>query len=464
MPFRASHVLHALLRSAGWQDAPVERLRFVPAPGVLPTRLPIASIAAGTIAASGLAAAALRHRCGGALQEVGVDLRAAALAMAASDFLLVDGRAVKTWSPATGYYPVRDGRWVYLHGEFPHLLAGLARLFGAEPNRDSIAARMAGWSAEEVETACGEQGLCGVVTRTRAQWAEHPQCRATAALPVVSIERIGDGPPLAPGAGARPLDGVRVLDLSRLIAGPMAGRTLAEHGADVMLVSGPHLPSSEPLVIDTGFGKRAAAIDLRTAEGDATLRRLVAGADVFIDAYRPGSLAARGYSAGELARLRPGIVNVSISAFSQAGPWRARRGYDSLVCATTGLTTFEGGREPKRLPCQPLDYLTGYLGAFGAMVALLRRSVEGGSWKVTLSLERTAAWMWEMTDLVGMESTPAAAFPSVADVADLCLQSDSPFGRLSYLGPVARLVQTPGGWRRAPVPLGSDPPQWTATD
>lgn len=460
MPHRARQALDSVLRHAGWLDAPVDRLRLTPSPNVLPTALPIGAVAAGALGATGLAAAALWHRRGGTLQDVGVDVRAATLAMAGSDFLLVDGRVVKSWDPITGYYPVRDGRWVYLHGNFPHLRAGLVRLFDAEDSREGLAARLAGWTAADVEAACGEQGLCGVAMRDRAAWAAHPQCRATASLPLVSVERIGDAPPMPLPAGQRPLDGVRVLDLSRVIAGPMIGRTLAEHGAEVMLVTAPHLPSIEALVIDTGFGKLSTAIDLRTAEGTAALRRLVGGADVFMSAYRPGALDARGFSAQDLARARPGIVCVSLSAFSQAGPWKSRRGYDSLVSAATGLASFDGTGEPKRLPCQPLDYLTGYLGAFGAMVALLRRTTEGGSWKVTLSLERTAAWIWEMADLVGMEKEQPAKFPEVAEVADLCAGTDSKFGRLTYMKPVVQLPQTPARWIRPPAPLGSDAPVW----
>lgn len=459
MSDRALRALQSILDSVNWRDAPLEALHITPAPNVLPTRLPIGQLAAAALGASGLAAATLWQQRGGRLQQVGIDMRAATLGMATSNYLRVDGKPVKSWDPITGYYPVRDG-WVYLHGNFPHLRDGLLQLFGVPNDANALRKVLAGWSAMEVENAVGTRGLCGVAVRDRATWAAHPQAQATATLPLIAITRIGDAParPLPPGP--RPLSGMRVLDLSRVIAGPMATRTLAEHGATVMLVSAPHLPSIESLVIDTGFGKHSAMVDLTTDAGNATLRGLAGSADVFLNAYRPGALDQRGFSATAMAQLRPGMVYVTISAFSRAGPWAQRRGYDTLVAAASGLTWNSDHQPPARLPCQPLDYLTGYLGALGAMVALQRQAREGGSWHVQLSLERTAAWIWEMTDQLGLEAAPATAAPTEAEIGDLYAESASTFGPLRFLKPVAQLSLTPAGWDRSPVRLGSDPAHW----
>jgi crotonobetainyl-CoA:carnitine CoA-transferase CaiB-like acyl-CoA transferase len=459
MSDRTLRALQSILDSVGWHDAPLDTLHITPAANVLPTRLPIGPLATAALGASGLAAATLWQQRGGRPQQVGIDMRAATLGMATSNYLRVNGKPVKAFDPITGYYPVRDG-WVYLHGNFAHLRDGLLQLFGVPNDADALRKVLAGWSAADVETATGARGLCGVAVRDRAAWAAHPQAQATATLPLIEITRIGDAPPRKPAPGPRPLSGLRVLDLSRVIAGPMATRTLAEHGATVLLVSAPHLPSIESLVIDTGFGKHATMLDLTTTAGSATLRELAGSADVFLNAYRPGTLEQRGFSAAAMAQLRPGMVYVTISAFSRAGPWAQRRGYDTLVAASSGLTWNNDHQPPARLPCQPLDYLTGYLGALGAMVALQRQAREGGSWHVQLSLERTSAWIWAMTDQLGLEPTSTTAIPAEQDVDDLYAESASAFGQLRFLKPVAQLPLTPARWERGPVRLDSDPAHW----
>lgn len=460
MADRALRALRSILDCVNWHDAPLDTLQITPAPNILPTDLPIGPLATAALSASGLAAATLWHLRGGSRQRVGVDTRAATLAMASANYLRVGGHPVKSWDPITGYYAVRDDGWVYLHGNFAHLRDGLLRLFGVPNDRAALQAALTTWSPGDVEIAAGAHGLCGVAVRDRATWAAQAQAQATATLPLIEISRIGDAPPQPLICAARPLSGVRVLDLSRVIAGPMAGRTLAEHGASVMLVSAPHLPAIESLVIDTGLGKFSTTADLDTVSGNDALHRLVDTADVLINAYRPGALDQRGFSAEALARQRPGLVYVTISAFSRAGPWALRRGYDTLVAAACGLTWSASSKPPARLPCQPLDYLTGYLGAFGAMVALRRRALEGGSWHVRLSLERTAAWIWEMTDALGREPAQPAAAPESAAIDDLYAESPSAFGQLRFLRPVVQLAVTPAGWERMPVRLGSDAPVW----
>ncbi|MBN3814745.1 CoA transferase, partial [Paraburkholderia sp. Ac-20347] len=308
----------------------------------------------------------------------------------------------------------------------------------------------------------------------------HEQARAVAGLPLFEIERIGDADLDARDAlrtvGARPLDGLRVLDLTRIIAGPVAGRTLAHHGADVLLINGPHLPNIAPLVIDNGRGKRSATLDLRDEAGRAQLHALVRDADVFVQGYRPGALAAHGFSPEALARERPGIVCVSICAYSHRGPWRERRGFDSLVQSASGIVWSESVAaslssssssssqqaafaSPRPLPCQALDHATGYLAAFAAMTALARRAKEGGSWHVRVSLAQTGRWLQTMGTLDDGQHAPEV---SAADVADCMEEMDTPFGRVRAVAPAERLERTPAFYARPCVPIGTDAPRWTS--
>jgi crotonobetainyl-CoA:carnitine CoA-transferase CaiB-like acyl-CoA transferase len=282
-------------------------------------------------------------------------------------------------------------------------------------------------------------------------------------LPLFEIERIGDAPVEPPrrGGGERPLAGVRVLDLSRIIAGPVAGRALAQHGAEVLMVNGPHLPNIAPLVIDNGRGKRSAVVDLRDAAGRETLRGLAGGADVFLQAYRPGALTARGFGPEELARVRPGIVYVSVCAYGHKGPWAERRGFDSLVQSASGIAFTErhaaGWDEPKHLPCQALDHATGYLAAFGAMAALARRATEGGSWHVRVSLAQTGRWLQSFGLLPDGWQAPDV---SLDDVRDCLGTVQSEFGRVLGVLPAERLEETPAYFELPPARIGAHEAKW----
>ncbi len=255
---------------------------------------------------------------------------------------------------------------------------------------------------------------------------------------------------------------MRVLDLTRVIAGPVGGRTLAEHGADVMRVTAPHLPGfPEGLDIDMGHGKRSASIDLRDEEGREALYSLIERGDVFLQAYRPGSLAGRGFSPEELAARRPGIIYATLSAYGHIGPWRERRGFDSLVQSVTGIVDEEsGGGQPHHLPAQALDYVSGYLLAFGVMTALRRRAIEGGSYLVRVSLAQTGRWIQSL----GRTAYEGVQLPNLEDtgagVSDLLVETESAFGRLRHLGPVVRLSETAPRWERVSSPLGSDAAVW----
>jgi crotonobetainyl-CoA:carnitine CoA-transferase CaiB-like acyl-CoA transferase len=246
-----------------------------------------------------------------------------------------------------------------------------------------------------------------------------------------------------------------------VIAGPVCGRTLAAHGADVLLLTSPTLPAIPTLVIDTGRGKRSAALDLRAPDGPAQMRELVRGADVLVQGYRPGGVAGLGFGPLEAARLRPGIVYVSLSAYGADGPWAGRRGFDSLVQTASGFNAAEaevaGADAPKPLPAQALDHASGYLLAFGALVALHRRATQGGSWHVQVSLARTGQWL---RSLGRVPDGLACPDPTQADIADLLDDVPSGFGRLTAVRHAAAMAETPARWARPSVPLGTDTPGW----
>jgi crotonobetainyl-CoA:carnitine CoA-transferase CaiB-like acyl-CoA transferase len=297
--------------------------------------------------------------------------------------------------------------------------------------------------------------------RSFAEWDAHPQGQAVPTQPLITITKIGEAPAQPLPRCERPLSGLRVLDLTRVIAGPVCGRTLAAHGADVLTVASPNLPNLPHLIVDTNRGKLTTHIELGDSAGRATLQELLRGADIFVQGYRPGALARHGFSPDDTARMRPGIVHVSLCAYGHVGPWAGRRGFDSLVQTASGFNHAEaeaaGQTAPKVLPCQALDHGSGYLLAFGALTALRRRMVEGGSWHVQVSLARTGRWL---RDLGLVPDGLACKAPAAEDLVDVMEESASGFGRLSAVRHTAQLSETPARWDRPCMPLGSHPARW----
>ena len=316
-------------------------------------------------------------------------------------YLRVDGKPPgPTWDAIAGIYKTRDRRFVRLHTNFRHHRDAVCKVLNCKPERDEVQAALMQWDGEAFETAAYAAGGVVAMMRSHEEWSA-TAARQGAGRTAADLDREDRrGRAKAWPAGDRPLAGLRVLDLSRVIAGPVAGRTLAAHGADVMLISGPDLPAIPWLTIDTGRGKLTSFVELKSEQGRATLRDLLAQADIFSQGYRPRALAALGFSPQEAARISPGIVYVSLSAYGHAGPWAERRGFNSLVQTATGFNHAEGQAAgvdgPKELPAQMLDHATGYLMAFGAMMARARQSREGGSWHVRVSLAQTGRWLWNL--------------------------------------------------------------------
>ncbi|MGR3321120.1 MAG: CoA transferase, partial [Pseudooceanicola sp.] len=291
-------------------------------------------------------------------------------------------------------WPTRDGRHVLPHLSLPNLQARMLNLLDCELDPDAVAAAVARWGADDLEQAIADHRVCGGKVRSEAEWRAHPHGRILAARPVITIERIGDAPAEPVPGGKRPLSGLKVLDLTRILAGPVAARTLAEHGADVLMVAAPKTPQVDEFVRDTSHGKRSCFLDLDIAEDAATLRELARTADVFSQGYRPGTLSARGFGPEDLARLRPGIVYLSVSCYGHGGPLSDRAGWEQVAQTVTGICHEQGPEgAPELIPLPACDYLTGYLGALGALIALERRADEGGSWHVQVSLCRSAMFL-----------------------------------------------------------------------
>ncbi len=459
----AAASLGQLWSLAGCDPEAIGRVSLQGGDPVLPTRFRIATAALATIAATGLAAAEIWRLRTGRTQAVAVGARAAVAAFRSERYLRVEGREPGLrWDPIAGFYRTGDGRWIQLHTNFPHHRDGVLRALGCDGSREAVGRAIEGWKAAALEDALAEGQACAGLVRAPEEWQAHPQARAVGRLSLMEVVRIGDAPPEPAGHGERPLSGVRALDLTRVIAGPVCGRTLAEHGAEVLLVTARHLPSIEALVMDTGRGKLSACLDLRRDADAGRLRALLREADVLVQAYRPGALDARGLSPDAVAALRPGIVYVTLSAYGHTGPWGERRGFDSLVQSVSGIAHEEAAaarlERPRHLPAQALDHATGYLAAFGAMVALARRAREGGSWLVRLSLAQTGRWI----DGLGRVDGQPTRDLTLDDVEDLLQEMDTPFGRMRHLAPAARLSETPARWARPAVPLGTHPAAWPA--
>ncbi|HVV35073.1 MAG TPA: CoA transferase [Acidimicrobiales bacterium] len=431
------------------------------APPVLPSKFPIGARAAAALGACGVAAATVYADRTGESQDVFVDQTRAETSLLSFMLNRVDGvMPLRTaeGNPLVALYECGDGRWVHLHGAFPKLAQLTVDVIGGAVGDDAtqVAARVKQFRAHELEDALAAAGACGAMVRSIDEWVAHPQRDAIAPLGRVSIERIGDAPVTPAGAGARPLGGVRVLDLTRVLAGPTCARVLAEHGADVLHVNGEHLDNVEAFVIDTNHGKRSAALDLRRTEDAAALRALIGGADVFSQGYRGDALARRGFGPDDVAALRPGIVYVTINCYGDVGPWRLRPGWEQLSQSVTGIADAQGEPgAPRLIPAAAADYTTGYLGALGVMAALRRRSIEGGSYHVRVSLCQTA--MWIAQDGPCVDPSTATGF---GDTDSWLTTEATPFGEVVHMTPVTQLSRTPAHWATPVVPLGTHPPTW----
>ena len=459
-------ILCDIWTSAGGEASALDALTLTGDEPQLPSSFRVAAAAQVSVAATGLAAAEIWKMRSGQAQDVTVDMRHAVVECRSERYLRVDGKPPPpAWDAIAGIYKTRDARFVRLHTNFPHHRDAVCKVLNCKPEREEVQAALMQWDGEAFETTAYAGGCVVALMRPHDEWSATPHARALAELPLISITKIGDAAPKPWPAGDRPLAGIRVLDLSRVIAGPVAGRTLAAHGADVLLISGPGLPAIPWLTIDTGRGKLTSFVELKREQGRGVLRDLLAQADIFSQGYRPRALAGLGFSPDDAARINPGIIYVTLSAYGYAGPWAERRGFDSLVQTAVGFNHAEGQAAgvdgPKELPAQMLDHATGYFMAFGAMMAKARQAREGGSWHVQVSLAQTGRWLWNLgrvaDGLKARDFTGETVMPYIEEIP-------SGFGALQSVRHSALLSKTPAFWARPAMPLGSHPPQWPARE
>lgn len=424
-------------------------------------------LAAGTASILGNIAGVvddIRHHQTGRRQTAHINLGQAVVGISSMWVLKIDGQlAVQTLmdevAAGQGIFPTGDGRLFYLLSGFPHIVEATLEALGCTP--ETLAEHVAAHHSAELEAKLVAAQLTGVTIRRPEEWNAHPQGQLLANSPAVTIEQIGDAPPKPIPGGELPLDGVRVIDNTRVLAGPTISRTLAALGADVLHIGSPHVTDIQAAQADTGHGKRRAYVNLETSEGRDAIWNLIDGADIFSQSYRARSLARRGLSPEALADRRPGIIYISENAYGQFGPWQEKRGFDGNVQAASGIHHIQQ-KDPASLagqgPAIALnDYGTGYWGAYGALEALRRRAVEGGSWHVKVSLGQTAAWFLRLGTPHEIEEADPDDGYRLAEKYSEEVESD--YGTLTRLSFPIHFSDIEPTWSRTVKP-GSDEAVW----
>ncbi|MFC7450392.1 CoA transferase [Rhodococcus daqingensis] len=389
-------------------------IEYPPADGYLASRLPTAGLALGSVGALASAVNRLLTTRGRDPHWWTLDSERVAASFAGDRMMRIDGDPVSGFAPMSGFFAASDG-WVRTHANYPHHRVRLLRALDLSEDSDAgvLSSRIGEFPAQEVEDRAAEAGAVAVRVRTEPEWADHPQGIASGAGPIVRMD-VSAGATFAGASpiGAdqlRPLAGLRVLDLTRVLAGPVAGRALALLGAQVLRIDPPQLHEIDWQHRDTGQGKRSALLDLATTEAAATMHDLLDTADILLTGYRPGALDRFG-----LGDDRPGLIRGSVSAWGTEGPWAHRRGFDSIVQAASGISLIEGGEHPGALPAQALDHASGYLLAAGVVDAVALRGTDGRGRSVSVSLARTARWLLDAPGRVHDPSPPRQPSPGVA--------------------------------------------------
>ncbi|WP_455361546.1 CoA transferase [Streptomyces sp. SYSU K21746] len=431
----------------GGAAGPAGLVSYRAAGDVLAARLPVRQLARACVGVCSLAAAELVSvRTGKPLAAVRVDEGAVATAFVSERHLRIGGRTPTTFAPLSGFWRAADG-WVRTHANYPHHRDRLLDALGIRDG-ERLAEVVAELPAVEVQERVYAAGGLAV--------AVAPPGDAPGRPPLVEMGPAGgEGRSPALAAGALPAEGVRVLDLTRVIAGPVATRTLGLLGADVLRLDSPALPEAADAQADTGFGKRSARLDLDGAAGRRTFEELLAVADVVITGYRPGALDRHGLAPAALTERRPGLVVAQLCAWGWSGPWAGRRGFDSLVQAGCGIARIEAGPDgrPGVLPAQALDHGTGYLLAAAVLRSLTGRQEDGLGRHLRLSLAGTASWLMH-----GIGAAPAGAGEYEAE--KWLSETESAYGPLRHALPPLGFDGAPADWSRPPSRWGTDRAAW----
>jgi crotonobetainyl-CoA:carnitine CoA-transferase CaiB-like acyl-CoA transferase len=461
--------LDEILQARGMPKPEPDEVTIIGADPVFSTRFKPGETCAAAIAAIGVGVSDIWQLKTERRQKTVVDVRHAAAALRSSHYLEradaegkfrpVANPDYQRLGPITRPWPTRDGRFFLPHFSMAHLERRVLGVLDAEPTPESVGPAVARWNALELEGAIDRARACGAMVRSNAEWLGEEQGGILAARPVVEIIKIGDSKPEPMPAGERPLSGIRVLDLTRVLAGPVAARTLAEHGAEVLMIGAEGVPQMIEHVMDTSHGKRSCYLDLKNPAEADRLKTLVRQADVFSQGYRPGVLGRLGFAPEQLAALRPGIVYCSISCFGADGPLRHRAGWEQIAQTVSGLCHENNPQKPRLVPAPICDYTTGYLGAYGVLLALARRAREGGSYHVRVSLCQSAMLIHRQGRV---EYSDRNMDVSAEELERYRTVSQTPYGALKHLKPVLQLSETAPHWARPSPLLGKDRAEWPA--
>ncbi|MEW6640903.1 MAG: CoA transferase [Pseudomonadota bacterium] len=455
----AAQFLHAIWHAAGGDAAQLRHLAITGA-GALPSAFHVSDLATAAIGAASLAIAELSSLASGAFPAVQVDRRLASFWFGTS--LRPQGWEMPPpWDPVAGDYKTADG-WIRLHTNAPHHRDAAMAVLKTPADRAAVARAVASWNAVELESAIVTNNGCAASMRTVDAWAAHPQGRAVNAEPLLHRATVGgsDKPQWTPAKG-RLLQGLRVLDLTRILAGPVATRFLAGFGAEVLRID-PHGWEEPGTVPEVVLGKRCARLDLKSVDERRTLERLLTQADVLVHGYRPDALARLGLDAARRRALNPALIDVSLDAYGWSGPWQGRRGFDSLIQMSTGIAA-AGMRAMKRdrpmpLPNQAIDHATGYLMAAAAIRGLTQRLQSGQGLEARASLARTARL------LISGGSQAADAAPPEPEQADDWSEpiEQTGWGPARRVRPPAAIDANAMHWELPAPRLGSSPAAWVA--
>ena len=445
---------------------PADRVQVEQSPTYLKEPMKIADFAAGLLGAYGTSMAELGEVRGLPGQEVSVDRRLATLSLNDAMYHYMNGVMVlggEIMVPANGFYQARDGQWMCFNGAYPHLRDGILKYFDAPHDQDALIKRVAEHDSAQIEADFERLGLCTAPLYTHEQWLAHPQGQAMKELPVILSERFGDAKKrVLPQARYRPLEGVRVIDVTHVIAGPWSTRVLADNGADVISVRNPLFPFLYPAIFEESYGKKQILLHLGMEKSKARFTELLMDADVLVWGYGPGSLERLGFTRDALMALNPNLVVTRVSAYGPEGPWAKRKGWEQLSQTCSGMVDLASrDRDQNHLVAAlPCDYGTGYLAAIGAASALRRRQEQGGFWEVEAMLTRTAM------EILSLPHEAEEAVP-VSEEADskYLVDQESNFGAtFTRLAPAAQLSETPAYSETGPAINGAHDPFLTGWD
>jgi hypothetical protein len=437
-----------------------------------PSSFKVDHLAQTTIALSALTAAtyhSLRYTT--EIPKVVVPMEHACVEFKSERLYTLNGKPpVSPWGPIGGLHKTKDG-YVRVHDNFPNHRSNALEILNlrSEASREDVAGKMLGWKSVELETEAFRRGAVIAALRSFEEWDAHPQSKDMSDSPIV-LRKLRHAQAYIPRTSARTnsdkcLRGIRVVEMSRVIAAPVAGKTLAAHGADVLWVTSPTLPDQPGLDRDLARGKRTVRLDIKKQSDKAKLLELLRTADVFIQSFRPGSLAAQGLSKEELTKLNPNLIMANLSAYGLDGPWSQNRGFDSLVQTCSGINVADaeryGAGEPVRvLPCQALDHGAGYLLAAGIIAALHKRGTEGGSYDVHVSLAGVGKYLRSLGQYPDKTGFERKDFTESEEVDRYLETRDTGFGELRAVRHSAVVEGLGVGWDIMPKPLGSDDAVW----